>query len=336
MAFLGVLGLLALQVSDPAVKPAPIIDMHLHALPTAGMGPPKASICAPYEEWPIRDTHAPIEKYLGDFTAAPSCRGRLIAPGTDAEVRAQTIAVLRRRNIIGVTSGPAEMVEQYRKQAPDRILPAISFGESPQVSPAELRRLHAAGRLRVIGELTFQYDGIAPDDARIEPYYALGEELDVPVAIHIGPGPPGIPYFGSPNYRMRLSDPLALEEVLMRHPKLRLYVMHAGWPLADRMIALMFAHPQVYVDTGVISFAFPRAEFHAYLKRLVDAGFGKRIMFGSDQMIWAEAIEKAVANIESAPLTPEQKRDILYNNAARFLRLSQAEQAAHGVPRPPQ
>lgn len=329
MPFLFVVALVSAQVSSPPTAPAPIIDMHLHAIPTTEMGPPGASICAPYEQFPIRDPGAPIEAYLGEFTVTPSCRNRLIAPATDAEVRAQTIAIIRRRNIVGVTSGPAEMVEEYRQAAPERIIPAVSFGQGPLPAPAELRRLHAAGRLRVIGELTFQYAGIAPDDPRIEPYYALAEELDVPVAIHVGPGPPGISYFGAPGYRMRLSDPLALEEVLLRHPRLRLYVMHAGWPLADRMIALMFAHPQVYVDVGVVDYAFPRAEFHAYLKRLVDAGLGQRIMFGSDQMIWPQAIEAAITNIESAPLTAEQKRDILYNNAARFLRLSEAERAAH-------
>jgi predicted TIM-barrel fold metal-dependent hydrolase len=47
-------------------------------------------------------------------------------------------------------------------------------------------------------------------------------------------------------------------------------------------------------------------------------------MFGSDQMKWPETIDLAVDAIESAPyLTSEQKRDIFYNNAARFLRLPQ-------------
>lgn len=329
MSLLSVIALMGAQVGGPSAASLPIIDMHLHAIPTSDFGPPKVSICAPYEQFPVREAAAPIEEYLGEFTIAPSCPERIVAPADDAEVRAQTIAILQRRNIIGVTSGPPEMVEAYRQAAPEHIIPAVSFGQGPLPEPAELRRLHAAGRLRVIGELTFQYAGVAPDDPRIEPYYALAEELDLPVAIHIGPGPPGVSYFGAPGYRMRHSDPLALEEVLLRHPKLRLYVMHAGWPLADRMIALMYAHPHVYVDVGVIDYAFPRAEFHAYLKRLVDAGFGKRIMFGSDQMIWPDAIEKAIANIESAPLTAEEKRDILYNNAARFLRLSETEKAAH-------
>jgi uncharacterized protein len=34
----------------------------------------------------------------------------------------------------------------------------------------------------------------------------------------------------------------------------------------------------------------PRDAFHDYLKRLVDAGFASRIMFGSDQMNWPDAI----------------------------------------------
>jgi predicted TIM-barrel fold metal-dependent hydrolase len=115
---------------------------------------------------------------------------------------------------------------------------------------------------------------------------------------------------------------LLLEDVLVRHPRLRLYVMHAGWPFLENMIALLNAYPQVYVDVGVIDWTKPRKEFDRYLRGLVEAGYGKRIMFGSDQMVWPEAIEMAVAAIQSADyLSPEQKGDIFYHNAARFLRL---------------
>lgn len=47
-------------------------------------------------------------------------------------------------------------------------------------------------------------------------------------------------------------------------------------------------------------------------------------------MVWPEALEVAIQSIESADfLTEEEKRDILYNNAARFLRLSEEEIARH-------
>ena len=123
---------------------------------------------------------------------------------------------------------------------------------------------------------------------------------------------------------------LLLEDVLVKHPKLRINVMHAGYPMLNDTLALLYAHPQVYVDTGVIVYTQPRPAFYRYLQALVDAGFGKRILFGSDQMVWPETIERAIAVIDEAPfLSPEQKRDIFYNNAARFLRLDVATVARH-------
>jgi predicted TIM-barrel fold metal-dependent hydrolase len=303
----------------------PIIDMHFHAMAADAMGPGQA-ICSPYPGWPIRDPAEPIEAYLADFSSQPDCERQFRAPASDAELIEANAEVLERRNILALTGGTARDVELMRAKAPERVIPAIGFGNGgPWPDPDELRTLHRDGKLKALSEITTQYAGIAPTDPRLEPYWSLAEELDIPVGVHMGPGPPGIPYFGAPEYRMALSDPLQLEEVLVKHPRLRLFVMHAGWPMADRMIALMYAHPQVYVETGVIDHAFPRAEFHSYLKRLVDAGFGKRIMFGSDQMVWPGVIDVAIENIESADfLSPEQKRDILYNNAARFLRIGES------------
>jgi hypothetical protein len=52
------------------------------------------------------------------------------------------------------------------------------------------------------------------------------------------------------------------------------------------------------------------------------AGFENRIMFGSDEMVWPDAVSAAIDTIQDDPaLTSGQKRDILYNNAARFLRI---------------
>jgi predicted TIM-barrel fold metal-dependent hydrolase len=46
--------------------------------------------------------------------------------------------------------------------------------------------------------------------------------------------------------------------------------------------------------------------------------------------VWPEAIEVAIESIETAAfLSQGQKRDILYNNAARFLRLGRDQIAKH-------
>jgi uncharacterized protein len=192
------------------------------------------------------------------------------------------------------------------------------------------RRLFTEGKFSVFAEVGPQYNGLSPADESLEPYFALAEELDIPVGIHMGEANPGAPYRGYPKYRARLTNPYLLEEVLIRHPKLRVYVMHYGSPLVDEMISLLYSYPQLYVDIAGNNWQFPRKEFHRHLQRLVEAGYGKRILFGSDAMVWPQTIDIAIESIETAEfLTAEQKRDIFYNNAARFLRLSEADIARH-------
>lgn len=316
-------GALSLAVAASAVAQSSprVIDMHLHALPADAQGPPPLGMCTPVERPtfdPGRESYR--EVFLRLFKEPP-CDDPIWSPETDEAVMEATIAELERLDVIGVTSGP--LVDAYEAAAPDRILPALMFnaGANP-IPPDSLRTLLASGKYVALAEVTNQYSGIAPDDPRFDPYLAVAEELDVPVGIHIGTGPPGAPYLGFPDYRARLHSPLDLEEALAKHPKLRVWVMHAGWPMLDDMMAVLYAHPQVHVDVGVISFTTPRAEFHRYLRTLVEAGFGDRVMFGSDQMVWPGAIEVAIDAIESADfLSVEQKRAILHDNAARFLRL---------------
>lgn len=122
-----------------------------------------------------------------------------------------------------------------------------------------------------------------------------------------------------------MGNPLLLEELLARHPKLRVQVMHAGYPMIDNMLTLLQANSHVYVDVAGLIWSYPIKEVNRYIERLVDAGFEDRVMFGTDQMVWPKLMAYSISIIQNADyLTPGQKRDILYNNAARFLRLDMA------------
>ena len=239
----------------------------------------------------------------------------------------RTLDQLEKHNVYGVLSGPPEFVAGWADAAPGRFFRGLLFSpaENPP-SPEEVVERHEAGQLDILAEITTQYGGMAPDDEWLMPYWAALEANDIPAGIHVGPGPPGVLYLGATRYRARLHSALTVEEVLARHPRLRLFIGHAGYPMLDDLLALMYAHPQVYVGIGVIVYTQPRESFYRYLKGIFDAGFGKRVMFGSDQMVWPETIGRSIRVIEEAPfLTEEQKRDVLFNNAARFLRLSEAE-----------
>lgn len=320
-------------MSAAAQERLPILDMHLHALPADHLGPPPLGMCTPMP-FPAWDPSQPYGEIFMAMHKQPPCDDPVWSPETDEEVMTQTIDVMNRLNIVGVLSGfEPDRVAAWMAAAPNRFIPGLvlEFGDNgAEFTPDSLRGLHEVGRLAVLGELANQYNGIAPSDEEMEPYWALAEELDIPVGIHVGTGPPGAIYLGYNAYRARLHSPLTMEEVLVRHPQLRVYLMHAGYPMLDDMLAVLYAHPQVYVDVGIIVFQQPRADFYRYLQRIVDAGFGKRVMFGTDQIIWPGAIARAVAIIEEAPfLTEEQKRDILYHNASRFLRLSKEQIARH-------
>lgn len=288
-----------ITVSASAADRPPIIDMHLHApatLERSAGGAPLPRPCFPLLGCPERRTVA----------------------RADEDVLRLTLEAMERHNIVlGFLSDSMENVASWMRQAPNRFLPSPMISDPADVDLAELRRSYASGELRGLGELTTQYRGIPADDTRMEPLFALAEELDLPVLLHsAGTGAP------SDRFRISHGHPERLQEVLVRHPRLRLSVENAGFPFADQMIALMYRYPTVYADLSTITWIVPRPMFQRHLRALVDAGLAKRLMFGSDQMQWPEIISEAIEAVDSVEfLTLEQKRDIFYNNAVRFLRL---------------
>jgi len=309
----------------------PIIDMHLHAHRVADfsglVSPPPIPHCVPMTDYPIPEPGVTWWEIFQN--PEPPCDA-IWSPINEEDLMNRTFELLEKHNIVAaVTSGP--QIAKWRENDPARMISALGYSPVPGTPSVDsLRAWYMKGDFAVLGEITPQYNGFRADSPEMEPVWALAEELDFPVNIHIGTGPVGAPYLAWPNYRAALHSPLQMEEVLLRHPNLRVYIGHAGWPMLDDMLAVLWTHPQVYVDISVINWALPRKEFHRYLQRIVESGFGKRILFGSDQMVWPDAIEIAIESIESADfLSEEQKRDIFYNNAARFLRLSVEEIAKH-------
>ena len=290
-----------LPAQVPATRP-PVIDVHMHTPASPG---PLESFLPRLESW---------------------------------------IADLDRLNVrLSVLMGLPDVLASWYERTEDRVIPSLLFpcengisinwgrpcseytGDWPDVE--KLREDIEAGDVQALGETGLQYHGLGPSDPLLEPYFALAEEYDLPVFIHMGPGPPFSAYeenpfrIRSPNYRAAAGNPLLLEEALIRHPTVRVAVLHSGWPLADEMIFMLYQHPQLVAEVGLLQATeyVPRAEYYRFLRRLVDAGFEDRILFGSDTLI-----EEGIAAILEADfLTDDQKGAILCGNAAKFLRLGE-------------
>ncbi len=305
----------------------PIIDMHLHAYPADANGPPPLALCVPVSNMiPHYDPKKEWMEVVIEHSTNPDCKNVVWSPKTDEELIQKTVEQLKKYNVTGVLSGTPDLLPKWLAAAPDRFIPSLKFSlPADSMSIETMTKLIKEHNIQVIGEIGNQYHGIAPDDPRMDPYWALAEKLDIPVAIHLGSGLPGATRMGYPNFRVKFSDPLLLEEVLNKYPRLRVSVMHYGEPFLDELIAMLFNYPQLYIDLGGIPWGYPNDFFYDYqLKKIVAAGFSKRIMFGSDAMNWPDLIGISIDIINEAPfLTLEQKEDIFYNNAARFLRLDE-------------
>ena len=281
-----------------------IIDVHMHAYPAKDAI--DASLSNPVTGKPpgVKDGEAHMRAVLAEMSRLNIVKG--IASGGD-----------------GDRLGAAM---HWHDAAPDRIVAGAGVRGSQEIPLPELavmRKAFAEGTMKVLGEVTAEYAGLTLSDTKYEAYLALAEEFDIPVALHTGLAPAGTSF--DPccrDFRVRLGNPLTIEDALNRHPKLRVNLMHAAYPWLEETIAILNLYPQVNVDLGAMGWGLPKAEFNAYLGALMRAGYGKRVMFGSDHMYWPDLIGISVETVDAAPfLSAAEKRDIFFNNAARFYKL---------------
>lgn len=241
----------------------------------------------------------------------------------------ETYAALKKYNIVkGVVSGALGTVEYWMSNdTDDRLIQGLHFfhPDDLKMDIDSFEELIKSGKVEVFGELGPYYSGTTLSDDVWQPYLKICEKYDIPVAVHTGGGDPGGTYSWAPKARLSLGDPYLIEDVLVNYPKLRIYMMHAGgedWP--EHAIRLMAYYPQLYTDLAVMLWVEPNTQRYIkeFLKNIKEAGYLNRVMFGSDQMMWPYAVGKSIDFLNSIDfLTHQEKEDIFYNNAARFLKM---------------
>lgn len=194
-----------------------------------------------------------------------------------------------------------------------------------------LRKSIQNGTIGALHEVMFNYDGTLPDHPKMAPYWALAEEFGVPVGVHSWSGPPPGRSIREnpdccPDYDGEMGNPVHLRPVLDRHPGLRIWLQHVGSDgdakpqLWQQTLDLLADYPNVYVDLSITNSVLPIEQYESALNRLIDAGFGNRIMLGSDNVSLGLILER-LESLES--ISDGQRAAILYDNAAQFFGLAQ-------------
>lgn len=238
-----------------------------------------------------------------------------------------SLSEMERLNIYGFVGGDAVTVKDWKQSNPQRIFSGyMTIGWSSETksftetfNAETIKKLHIAGELDFIGEVATQYLGKSPNDPYLSDMWAVAEKLQIPVGYHMGNGPHNGPHNSFKEYKPSMGNPLLFEDVLYRHPNLRLFIMHAGWPMLHEMIYLLQVYPNVNVGIGALN-TLPDSP--NYIKALINSGYEDRIMFGSDQMAWPERFQKSVDSIQQLEfLSEEQKQKIFYKNAMKFFKI---------------
>lgn len=154
-----------------------------------------------------------------------------------------------------------------------------------------------------------------PADPMLEPIYELCERYNKPIIFHAGMS-------WEPNTPAEYSHPLKFEEVLIRHPRLRICLAHFAWPWVREMVMLMIKYPNVYTDTSVLYMDSPEES----MKRLFtedmgdlwfERGFQHQVMFASNTPRFrAFKLKRA---LDAVPMRKAARENLYYKNALKFL-----------------
>ncbi len=184
--------------------------------------------------------------------------------------------------------------------------PVFSLGsvhpdtENPEIA---LREVKAAGLAGI--KLHPEYQEFTLEDPRLVPIWELCQEMRLLIMLHAGAD-----VAFSPPYR---SAPRAILDLLNKYPGLRLIAAHGGsWNMWDEVIDVLAGAP-VWIDT---SFVFGLMEDEKFMRLLSQHGDDK-VLFGTDAP-WRSQVEDA-RHFDQLPLTPEQRRAVLWDNAATLL-----------------
>lgn len=108
------------------------------------------------------------------------------------------------------------------------------------------------------------------DHADLYPFYALGSELDVPVAMQAGTSG-GL-------MASECGHPITIDRAALYFPETRFVLSHLGWPWVDEAIAMALKFPNVHLGTG----AYPPRHWPPAVQGFVRGPGRHKVVFGTN------------------------------------------------------
>lgn len=213
-------------------------------------------------------------------------------------------------DLMGFSHAVNEYVARYCEAAPERLIPMGGvhprFCDDPG---GEVRRAADMG-VRALKihppHMAFEPNAYLHGLEGLRAVYEEAQRLRLPIMIHTGTS-----IF--PGARSRAGEPMAVDDVAVDFPELKIVLAHGGRPLwMDQAFFLVRRFPQVYMDISSI----PPKALLRYFPRLAEVA--DKVLYGSD---WpSPGVRSMAANVaafRSLDLPTEVQAKILDTNARK-------------------
>ena len=182
-----------------------------------------------------------------------------------------------------------------------------------EAAVAEVANIAALGLRGVKFHPSLQ--AFAPDDESHWPVFAACERHGLLALFHTGTSGIGARQPGGQGIALDYARPIRLDAVAAAHPGLTVVAAHFGWPWHMELVAMALHKTNVYID---ISGWAPRRIPPELVSELRGRLAGQ-FLWGSDFPFLAP--QRCLAEMDGLGLPDEVLGKVLYQNAARILRL---------------
>jgi predicted TIM-barrel fold metal-dependent hydrolase len=158
--------------------------------------------------------------------------------------------------------------------------------------------------------------GFAPNDPAFYPLWEAIEALGVPALFHSGQTGIGAGMPGGRGIKLRLSDPMLVDDVAADFPGLTVILAHPSVPWAASSISMATHKSNVFIDLSGWSPKY----FPPDLVRAANSYLQDKVLFGTDYPLLTP--ERWLRDFDTLDVKPEAKAKILKANAVRVLGLA--------------
>ena len=158
--------------------------------------------------------------------------------------------------------------------------------------------------------------GFAPNDERFYPLWEEIQSLGVPALFHTGQTGIGAGLPGGRGIKLRLSDPMLIDDVAADFPGLTVILAHPSVPWVDSSISMATHKANVYIDLSGWSPKY----FPPQLVRNANSLLQDKVLFGTDFPLLTA--DRWLRDFEALDIKPHVRSKILKDNAVRVLGLS--------------